>query len=585
MSKSDDDTRLAAPATSGTNPADPDLTRLRPAACPISAYPVVPGYEVLGVLGRGGMGVVYKATQTAVSRVVALKTLPAGADASPTAEARFQIEAEAIATLQHPGVVQVFEFGRADGGWFLALEFVPGGTLADRIQAKPCSPREAAELVATLADAVHAAHAKGVLHRDLKPANVLLTETGEPKITDFGLARIGQSELTATGAVMGTPSYMSPEQASGDGKKVGTPADVWALGAILYELLVGRPPFRRDTVAATLHAVVHDTLESPRKLNRKVARDLETICLKCLQKDPADRYRTADALAADLRAYLGGFPVAARPVGFLRRTWKLVKRNPVRSALFAVVLITGVWIGAAWPKIMSTTPTVRSGVWVESDRDAVDAFNVADQSAAAYTYSGRPVEFWVELHRPGQPVRTVRAEPWETDPVEAVRQMQGQPAFGRWVWTRGKRDAKGDEVWCVGLKRSVEKPATGALPGVFGGTIANAFGGGTGKVTQTETDTCFYNGRRTVPFGKHPQGPNGSTWELGGGGVVNPVAEDQPVCLKDIDGGWGSGPAGDTKTTAYTIRVMCQVLTPEIAERLKADREAAKKAKAGEAEK
>ncbi len=561
MSADDDTTRTAA-----ADPAETVAVPDTPAGA--SSFPVVPGYEVLGGIGQGGMGVVYKATQTAVNRTVALKLMHGGSDASPTAEARFQIEAEAVASIQHPGVVQLFEFGHVGVARYIALEYVSGGTLAHRIEAKPYSPREAAALVATLADAVHAAHAKGVLHRDLKPANVLVTETGEPKVTDFGLARIGQSELTVAGAIMGTPSYMSPEQAAGDGKKVGTPADVWALGAILYELLVGRPPFRRDTVAATLHAVVHDTPESPRKLNRKVARDLETICLKCLQRDPADRYRTADALAADLRAYLGGFPVAARPVGFLRRTWKLVRRNPVRSAILTAVLSVGVWVGACIPRYAPTTAdSPPPGVRVSRDGAAEEMFYTAGQRATVYRYTGAPMDFWVEVTRPGLPPEVLRVEPWELDPVDAAREVQGPGTAGRWVWTRGERDKKGDEVWRVGQTQTTPDPDSPFAS--TAATLRNAFGGGEGSVTATKGRT--YSGERRIAFGK----PTGSSWENGAGGFTNPLPEDRPVCLHDSDGGFGD----DRNNPQYTVRVMCQILTPEIAERLKADRESAKKAK------
>src|SRR5262245_57872303 len=284
----------------------------------------VPGYEILAELGRGGMGVVYKARQTGLGRVVALKMILAGALASPLERHRFRTEAEAIARLQHPNIVAVYETGEHEGRLFLSLEFCPGGSMAGRLAGAPLEPRQAAELVEQLARGVASAHAAGVIHRDLKPANVLLAE-GErprvsgpverpdrradaaplaallPKITDFGLARkLDQQGHTATGAVMGTPSYLAPEQASGDRKQGGTAADVYALGAVLYECLTGRPPFAAATAFDTLTLVRTQEPVPPRSLQPKLPRDLETICLMCLRKDPAKRYQSAAGLADDL---------------------------------------------------------------------------------------------------------------------------------------------------------------------------------------------------------------------------------------------------------------------------------------------
>jgi formylglycine-generating enzyme required for sulfatase activity/tRNA A-37 threonylcarbamoyl transferase component Bud32 len=308
----------------------------------------VPGFVVEAELGRGGMGVVYKARQAALNRPVALKMVLGGHHADPLARARFLVEAEAVAALDHPHVVRVYEFGQFDLP-FLAMEFVGGGTLADglRRDGRP-APRAAVELVAKLAAGVTAAHAKGIVHRDLKPANVLLTEAGEPKVTDFGLAKVGRSDMTGTGAVLGTPSYMSPEQAAGKTREVGTAADVYALGAILYELLTGRPPFRGETWQDTVRRVLADEPARPRSLAPGVPRDLETVCLKCLEKDPRRRYPTAEALAADLGAYLDGRPIAARPVGPAERAWKWARRHPERAAgiAAAVVLAAGLAVAA-----------------------------------------------------------------------------------------------------------------------------------------------------------------------------------------------------------------------------------------------
>jgi WD40 repeat protein len=302
-------------------------------------FPTIPGYEILSELGRGGMGVVYEAEQTAARRTVALKMI-LGGQASEGERARFKTEAEAIARLQHPGIVQVFEVGEHAGTPFFTLEFCAGGSLAGKLKGTPLPPREAAGVVESLARAVKAAHDKGVLHRDLKPGNVLLTEDGTPKVTDFGLAKklddVGQ---TQSGAVMGTPSYMAPEQAQGRNKELGPACDVYALGAILYECLTGRPPFKAATVVETLMQVVADDPAAVRQLNALVPVDLETVCLKCLRKDPGQRYESASALAEDLRRFQAGEPVAARPVGAAERGWRWCRRNPVLAGMMATVAV------------------------------------------------------------------------------------------------------------------------------------------------------------------------------------------------------------------------------------------------------
>ena len=255
----------------------------------------VPGYDILEVLGRGGMGVVYKARHLALGRVVALKMVLAADHAGPEALARFRAEAAALARLQHPHIVQIFEVGEQDGRPYFALEFVDGGSLAAKVKGTPWEPRRAAALAETLARAVHAAHERQVVHRDLKPANVLLTGDGTPKITDFGLAKTLDADdgLSRTGQVVGTPSYMPPEQAAGKTKEIGPASDVYALGAILYELLTGRPPFKGPTSLDTLHQVLADEPAPPRRLNSRAPRDLETVCLKCLEKQPGRRYASA----------------------------------------------------------------------------------------------------------------------------------------------------------------------------------------------------------------------------------------------------------------------------------------------------
>ncbi len=293
-------------------------------------------YRVLEEIGRGGMAVVYKAREDNPERIVALKVLLTGCHSGGERRARFRTEADTIARLRHGHIVQVFEAGEHDGLPFLALEFCDGGSLAQRLGGVPQAPAAAAALVEPLAQALEHAHQAGVIHRDLKPANVLLTADGQPKVSDFGLAKAERPELTATGAVLGTPSYMAPEQAAGS-RTVGPAADVYALGAILYELLTGRPPFQGATALETMEQVRHQEPVPPRRLQPKVPRDLETICLKCLEKEPARRYANAGALADDLARFREGRPVQARPVGAAGRTTRWARRNPGWAATAAAI--------------------------------------------------------------------------------------------------------------------------------------------------------------------------------------------------------------------------------------------------------
>ncbi|MBX6314788.1 MAG: protein kinase, partial [Isosphaeraceae bacterium] len=304
-------------------------------------WPVLEGYEILAKLGQGGMGVVYKARQRRLDRLVALKMIRAGDQERPEHRARFRLEAEAAARLRHAQIVQVYDIGECDGRLFCALELLEGGSLETRIAGMPQPERAAAKLLATLAAAIHAAHRAGIVHRDLKSSNVLFTTDGTPKITDFGLAkRLDEEEgHTQTGQVIGSPSFMAPEQARGHNREVGPAADIYALGAILYEMLTGRPPFRGATPMETMIQVVHEDPVPPSRLRPRLSRDLETICLKCLQKEPARRYPTAQALADDLRRYLDGQPILARPISIRERAWKWARREPAQAALVALGLV------------------------------------------------------------------------------------------------------------------------------------------------------------------------------------------------------------------------------------------------------
>jgi serine/threonine protein kinase/formylglycine-generating enzyme required for sulfatase activity len=336
--------------------------------------PTIPGYEILGELGRGGMGVVYKARQVSLGRLVALKMLRDRDFAGPDELERFRAEAEAVARLQHPNIVQIFEIGQHQGQPFFSLELVEGGSLAEKIAGRPHPAGESACLVETLARAAFAVHQRGILHRDLKPANILLrrkseiqslksekdtaiSESGlrisdfEPKVSDFGLARPleGTSGKTSTGAVLGTPSYMAPEQAWGSSRlrPVDAAADIYALGAILYEMVTGRPPFLGESTVDTLQQVINREPVPPRQLHPRVPRDLETICLKCLHKQPHKRYRSALELAEDLRRFRAGEPILARPTPFREKLWKWIRRRPAAAALWAgsVLVVIGATLG------------------------------------------------------------------------------------------------------------------------------------------------------------------------------------------------------------------------------------------------
>jgi hypothetical protein len=331
------------------------------------------------------MGVVYKARQISLNRLVALKMILTGPHARPDQLSRFRAEAEAAAQLHHPNIVPIYEVGDYAGGRYFSMEYIEGGSLAQKLANSVLPARQAAQIVQTLAEAIQAAHQRGIVHRDLKPANVLLVNGGVvrsewsgpthsthqspaiiPKITDFGLAKRLDGELgnTQTGTIMGTPSYLAPEQAEGKNRQVGAGADIYALGAILYETLTGRPPFQGETTLDTLEQVRSREPVPPSRLQPKVGRDLEIICLTCLQKEPRKRYASAGGLADDLRRFLGGEPILARPTPPWEKALKWGKRKPALAALLLVIGVGSVSL---------------LGVWVESTRQLQAERNYAQQ--------------------------------------------------------------------------------------------------------------------------------------------------------------------------------------------------------------
>jgi serine/threonine-protein kinase len=314
---------------------DQAVAPLRALAAPFRTFG---DYELLAELGRGGMGIVYKAHDRRLNRLVALKLIRAGQQATPAEAQRFRNEAEAAAHLDHPHIVPIYHVGEVDAQFYFTMQLLDGGSLTRNIERYHAQPRATARLTAALARAVHHAHQHGILHRDLKPSNILLDSNGEPRVADFGLAKwldVGET-LTETGQVLGTPAYMAPELASGRKGAATTAADVYGVGAILYELLTGRPPFRGSNRLDTVLKVVHDDPVPPRKLDPKIPADLETICLKCLEKEPSKRYASAGDIADDLGRYLSNEPILARPAGNIRRAIKWAKRRPALAGLVGV---------------------------------------------------------------------------------------------------------------------------------------------------------------------------------------------------------------------------------------------------------
>jgi serine/threonine protein kinase/tetratricopeptide (TPR) repeat protein len=390
-------------------------------------WPSLPAYEIHGVLGRGAMGVVYKARQCGLNRLVAIKMVLAGEHARPEDLVRFLAEAEAVAQLRHPHIVQIYEISRHAGLPFFVMEYVDGGSLAQRLRQAPLPPREAALTAEKIAHGVQAAHERGIIHRDLKPANILLAgrversataegagdhsplTTHQPKITDFGLAKRvqGGGGLTQTGDVMGTPSYMAPEQAVGKSGAVGPATDVYGLGATLYEMLTGRPPFRAATTFDTILQVIANEPVPPTRLQPQVPRDLETICLKCLHKDANRRYATPAALAADLHHFLAGEPIEARPVGQGERLWRWCRRHPgvawLSAALLLALLAGFVAVTLLW-RDAEAQRAAASAMAAEARHQQMIAENESQRAQTEANKANKTVEFLAQLFEATDPL-------------------------------------------------------------------------------------------------------------------------------------------------------------------------------------
>jgi WD40 repeat protein len=377
--------RRVSPALAADVPTvapDPDAARRR-----------FGGYEIVDEIARGGMGVVYRARQLRLNRTVALKMIPGGALASPSVVERFRAEAEAVAQLEHPNIVPIYEVGEIDGQHYFSARLIEGGSLEQRLRefALPSTTldrtesmerqRRAARFMGTVAEAVHFAHQRGILHRDLKPGNILIDTQGDPQVTDFGIAKqlTGRGPITQSFAVLGTPDYMAPEQAAGETARLTTAADVFSLGVVLYQLLTSRLPFRGATPIETMRKVVEDDPPAPRALNGTIDADLETICLKCLAKRPSDRYTSAKALADDLGRWLAGEPITARPVTATERVWRWCRRQPIVAGLWmalALAVLAGIITsGWQWQRAQRNAVTLRENLYAADMSVAFDAWN------------------------------------------------------------------------------------------------------------------------------------------------------------------------------------------------------------------
>ena len=448
--------------TAPSQTGNPDTTEAPPASDrshgPLP-FPEIPGYELIRELGRGGMGAVYEAQSKNLNRRVALKIVLGGVVACSTAMRRFFAEAEALAALQHPNIVQVFDRGEYQGLPYFTMEFCPNGSLSTKVKDQPLAAREAAQIVEQLAQGVAAAHAHGILHRDLKPDNVLFSREGTPRIADFGLSKRfdessdGDSGLTHTGAVMGTPSYMAPEQAKGETKQIGPGVDVHALGAILYRLVTGRPPFLGANSTETIRQVIDVEPVSPTQLTPGLSRDLATICLKCLAKEPARRYASALELSADLRRFLEHKPILAKPVGPIERALKWVRRNPVvAGATVAVVLALSIGTTVSYMKYRDAEAArTAESKRVEERDEALGKANDANR-AEAQRLKERDAALDDANHQLGIGNTLLAVAAYDNRDMPLVRErLDKVPAAQRgWEWRYLRRLTEGGIFTCFG---------------------------------------------------------------------------------------------------------------------------------------
>ena len=431
-------------------------------------------YELLEEIARGGMGVVYRARQVKLNRIVALKMILSGQFAGAEEVLRFKTEAEAAANLDHPGIVPIFEIGEYAGQHFFSMGFVEGRSLDDKIKDGPLPPREAAELTLKAAQAIVYAHQQGVIHRDLKPANVLLDTDGQPRITDFGLARRVEEDsgLTATGQVLGTPAYMPPEQAGGDTGNIGPAADTYSLGAILYCLLTGRPPFQSSNVVDTVRQVLEQEPVAPTTLVRSTPKDLETICLRCLQKDPVKRYATSAELVAELQRYLNGEPILARPISTSERVWRWCRRKPALAGLVTVAGVLVLLLGIGGPLVALQQATLREQA--ESEREkATRAQGIAESKTAAAVAAQEETEATFARSN-----FFLAQAMWDSNrPASARALLQKVPAQHRNIeWYLSHREFEGSDVTLYGHTAPVEcvsysPDGTQVASGGYDGTI------------------------------------------------------------------------------------------------------------------
>lgn len=393
-------------------------------------FPELANYEILEEIGQGGMGIVYKARQRNTERVVALKVILTGSLAGEKEVRRFRAEAQAVAKLRHQNIVTLFEIGHENGQHFFSMEYVEGESLLQRVRAKTLNFGEAAILVKKVAEAVNAAHEKGILHRDLKPANILIDKKGEPRITDFGLAQQQElkPDLTRSGTILGTPSYMPPEQALGKVRELSVCSDVYSVGATLYEAITGRPPFQADSALETLTQVVEIPPAAPRLLNPKIPKDLEVICLKCLRKQPLQRYASAAALADDLGRFLRKEPIEARPMGIFERNVAWCLRNPaLATALATAALLVALLAVAAF--LFRENLKQNNVVIAERSARLLESYLLEVSEPVTKVARNRTFAAW--LKAPAQ--TNAIAEFLEAETRKVVLQPGLQEVFANWV--------------------------------------------------------------------------------------------------------------------------------------------------------